>query len=71
MNKTLGAFTPPGADYPPYVNLSEKDGAVVVTVREARRYNGDCGQTVSMALPRDEAITLLREALSNLEGETR
>ncbi len=53
MAKTVGvpatkrqwAFTAPGASYPGYLNVSERDdGAFSVTVRSPAKQDGSCGE---------------------------
>lgn len=53
MNDTIFAWTAPGANYPSYVNLSLKDGCIVVTVRTHANRLGQCGETVSVEVPLD------------------
>lgn len=58
MNKTVFAHTPPGADFPPYVNLSRQDGAAyTLTVRS----KGNGGRDTA-------AIDLSPEALEALSS---
>ena len=58
------AFTPDDPVYPPYVNLSDVDGKLVLTVRGEKKPPTDdrsyeaCGETVSMTLPEDQALQL-------------
>jgi hypothetical protein len=51
MNSSvIHAFTPPGATYPPYINLSRlEDGSVKVTVRSEAK-DGNVGETSTMVL---------------------
>ncbi len=45
--RLLGALTPPTLPYPPYINVSEEDGEVVVTLRTAATApDYTCGETV-------------------------
>jgi hypothetical protein len=64
MNRNIFAWTAPGADYPEFVSINERDGKFIVTVRGPKRlknprpqYQTDpdafdrCGETVEMTLP--------------------
>jgi hypothetical protein len=62
----LFAHTPtmyPGGYYPPYVNLSEEGGELVLTVRSERKADGHCGDSATMHLSREVAENL-RQALA-------
>lgn len=68
----LAAYTPPGSNYPPYVNatLFEQD-AVRVTVRAP--YNDEthrCGDTCAMVMTRAEFTAFCDDAL-NVLGELK
>ena len=53
MQKNIYAYTPPGADFPPYVSINELNGIVTVTVRSPK---GIGGATATIVLPEDESL---------------
>lgn len=64
--KCLGAFTPPGSWYPPYISINETDAGVEITVRAERKEDGSCGEMVSMTISSEEFQALVREIQSHL-----
>ncbi|KKB80795.1 hypothetical protein VW35_00880 [Devosia soli] len=63
-NKLIHAFTLPGADAPPYINISRMpDGAVRVVVRGAIWPNGTSG-TEEIVLPPDDWANLAQAVAS-------
>jgi hypothetical protein len=55
------AYTPPGANYPPFVNVMENlDGSFTITVRSSIKENGSCGDIASMTMSDAEFLVLLR-----------
>lgn len=67
QNKTLTAFTPGNYEggYPPYFNVSMRNGEIHITVRGPVK-NGNCGETVSMTMtPAQFAL-----CLAEIESET-
>lgn len=66
-NKTIYAYTPPGADYPPFVNLSRNDGIrYTLTVRS----QGNAGRDIaSIVLFPDAVEAMANAALADLHGK--
>jgi len=62
VDKNIAAFTPPGATYPPYVSINEREGQVEITVRSPITPEGNCGPTAAMSMSRDEFDKLIAEA---------
>lgn len=66
MQKNIHAWTAPGAVYPEYISLNEKDGQAVLTVRGLKLGKDDKsyapGPTVSVPLP-DHVLWELRAAI--------
>lgn len=63
-NKTVYAYTPPGADFPPFVNLSRQEGGpYTLTVRSQGNGGRDIG---SIALYPEAVEVLATEALADL-----
>jgi hypothetical protein len=73
MNHNIFAWTAPGADYPEFVSINERDGKVIVAVRGPKRlknprpqYATDpdafdrCGETVEMTLPAEQIAPLAK-----------
>ena len=61
--RCLAAYTPPGADFPPYVNFTQTDpNRVVITVRG----KGGGNVTGEIALSMPDFVALLAEAASNV-----
>ena len=60
-NETVFAYTPPGSEYPPFVNLSELNGELVLTMRSPNRSGGQ--DHTLMDLPEDQALILARSIL--------
>lgn len=58
MRKLLFAWTPPGSNYPPYLNISTDNGKIVITVRSPASETGECGSTSSVSLPVDMLLQL-------------
>ncbi|MBL7091577.1 hypothetical protein [Acidovorax sp.] len=67
MTKTVFAHTPPGADFPPYVNLSRQDGAAyTLTVRSKGNGGRD---TAAIELSPEAVEALSTAALADLHQE--
>lgn len=68
MTKTVYAHTPPGSDFPPFVNLSrQRGGTYTLTVRGEGNDGRDMG---SIKLPPEAVEALTIAALADLYGET-
>ncbi|CAN7411711.1 hypothetical protein LJR074_002610 [Acidovorax sp. LjRoot74] len=68
MTKTVFAHTPPGADFPPFVNLSRQEGgAYALTVRSKGRGGRDLG---SIELSPETVEALATDALADLHQES-
>lgn len=68
MTKTVYAHTPPGSDFPPFVNLSrQRDGTYTLTVRSEGNDGRDMG-SIKLSPEAVEALTIA--ALADLYGET-
>lgn len=66
-NKTVYAYTPPGSDFPAFVNLSRNDGIrYTLTVRSQGNAGRDIG---SIVLFPDAVEALATAALANLHGK--
>jgi hypothetical protein len=61
MIHCIAAFTPPGADSPPYINASEQnDGSVRVIVRSPKAADGQSQAFIDMTM--DEWVNFVRQA---------
>lgn len=59
MQKNIAAYTVPGSNFPEYISINERDGAVVLS---ARGPGGDpYASTVDVPLPRAELVKLNAE----------
>lgn len=68
MAKTIFAHTPPGHDYPPYLNMRIESGEIIITIRAAKKDDGSCGETVDFRMSR--AIYCdMRDAMREWGGE--
>jgi hypothetical protein len=48
--KTIAAYTAPGAEYPSFINIVERGGAIFVTVRGKKIHDGAIGYALPGAL---------------------
>jgi hypothetical protein len=62
----LAAYTPPGGNYPPYVNISEVPEGIRITVRERPEHPFHWGTTSQITVCREVAQQLFGEALEKL-----
>jgi len=59
--KNIAAFTPPGANFPPYVSINDVGNGVEITVRAAAGADGSCGVSANMTLTYEQFSALMRE----------
>lgn len=69
-NRKQAGFTPPGADFPPYVNIREvDDGLIEVTVRGAKVADQiGPGPIAAIQMSADEFKALIGDAFARIFG---
>lgn len=61
MAERQWSFTPPGANYPPYLNVTElADHTYRVTVRSPATPDGRCGETSAITLSAEDFLPWLK-----------
>lgn len=69
MRENIFAYTPPGADMPPYISINhEENGNVSVTVRSSKDLGSATGY---IELSKEEWRNLLREATTHTAQQVR
>lgn len=71
MSENITAYTAPGATYPEYVSINERDGQVEITVRAPATADGQCGVTAAMKMTWDAFDRLIAEASVELAARGR
>lgn len=69
--KNFSAYTPPGANYPPYISINSDfpdTGLVEFTVRSPPDSAGNCGLTAEIRMDRAEALRVLEDAIKAIRA---
>lgn len=70
VTKLAYAYTEPGTNFPPYVNVNrDENGQWAVIVRSPPKSDGVCGDTAQVSLTVDQAIQLADGILNVIEGK--
>jgi hypothetical protein len=70
--KTIVAYTAIKPTYPEYINISEENDVVRITIRaDSKAQDGMlwCGETTHIDLDRDRAVSILQQALDKLNAD--